>query len=205
LARKGFLVMRFDFSGTNISDGRFEDKLMSQEVADIKNAIDYLCKNYSFSRLVLHGHSTGAIDAALYAYKDKRIAKLILSGAIDRLDSAAHFDFSDMQVRDFWTKGYIKYKSPHSWVNNKRLNKDFYDEYFKLDLPGAIHKYRRPLCIIHGEKDEGIPVERASDLYRIANRPKKIHIIKGADHRFSNRIWLESFVELAARFAKGYR
>ena len=101
LEKKGFLVMRFDFSCSNLSDGRFEDKLMSEEVKDIKYAIDYLKKNYKFKKLILHGHSTGSIDASLYAYKDKRINKLILSGATDRLDHSAHFDFSDTHTHFF--------------------------------------------------------------------------------------------------------
>lgn len=206
LAKKGFLVMRFDFSGSNISDGNFEDKLMSQEVKEIKYAIDFLKKNYRFKRLVLHGHSTGSIDASLYAYKDKRINRLILSGATDRLEHSARFDFSDMMVWDFWTKGYITYRrrpdGRKTWVTGKRLKKAFYDEFFSLDIPKAMKKYRRPLLIIHGEMDEGVPLQRAKDLFKLCNSPKQLYIIKGADHKFSKRKWLRLFVERIARFSK---
>jgi uncharacterized protein len=202
LEKKGFLVMRFDFSGSNISDGKLEDKLISQEVKEIKYAIDFLKKNYKFRKLVLHGHSTGATDASLYAHLDKRINKLILSGATDRLDSSAHFDFNDLQVRDFWTKGYITYRSKKYWSYNKRVSKAYYDEFFRLDIPGAMKKYRRPLLIVHGEKDEGVPVQRAHELYKLCNRPRQLYIIKGSDHRFTKKKWLKLFVEKAARFAK---
>jgi len=202
LEKKGFLVMRFDFSCSNISDGNFEDKLMSDEVKDIKYAIDFLEKNYQFKRLVLHGHYTGSIDASLYAYKDKRINRLILSGATDRLDHSARFDFTDVQVKDFWTKGYITYRSKGYWSYNKRLKKAFYDEFFTLDIPKAMKRYRRPLLIIHGEKDEGVPVQCAKELYKLSNRPKQLYIIKGANHRFTKRKWLKLFVEKAARFAR---
>lgn len=210
LAKKGFLVMRFDFSGSNISEGKFEDKLMSQEVKEIKYAIDFLKKNYRFKRLVLHGHSTGSIDASLYAYKDKRINRLILSGATDRLDLSARFDFSDRQVWDFWTKGYITYKprpgarkdEKKYWVTGKRLKKAFYDEFFTLDIPNAMKKFRRPVLIIHGEMDEGVPLQRAKELYKLCNKPKQLYIIKDADHRFTKRKWLKLFVKKTARFAK---
>ncbi len=202
LEKKGFLVMRFDFSGSNISDGKFEDKLISQEIKEIKYAIDFLKENYRFRRLVLHGHSTGSIDASLYAHRDRRINKLILSGATDRLERSARFDFTDRQVRDFWTKGYITYKAPGYWTNNKRLKKAYYDEFFKLDIPKAMKKYRRPLLIIHGEKDEGVPLERARELYKLSNKPKQLYIIKEADHRLTKRKWLRLFVDRAARFAK---
>jgi uncharacterized protein len=110
-------------------------------------------------------------------------------------------DFNDRQVRDFWTKGYTVYKAKNYWTNNQKLKKAYYDEFFKLDIPRAMKKYRRPLLIIHGEKDEGVPLERAKNLYRLCNRPKQLYIIKGADHRFTKRKWLQLFVEKAARFA----
>jgi uncharacterized protein len=189
--KMGYLVLRFDFSGTDTSDGKFEDKLMSQEVKDVKYAIDFLCKNYDFEKLVLVGHSTGAIDAALYAHTDKRVDKLILLGGVCHLDVAVNYDFTARNIRDFWTKGYITYKNREPgkkwWCQNKRLKKEFYDEFFTLDIPKAIKKWKKPLLIVHGEKDEAIPAEKdPKELFALANRPKKLVIIKGADHRFTN-------------------
>src|SRR3989338_5972440 len=63
IQRLPYFFMAFDFSHTDTSEGRFEDKLMSKEVDDIKYAIDFLEKKYGFRQLILIGHSTGAIDA----------------------------------------------------------------------------------------------------------------------------------------------
>jgi len=184
----GYLTLRFSFSGTPPSDGKFEEKLMSQESREIKFAIDFLTKHYAFKKLVLFGHSTGAIDLALYAHKDKRITKVILGGAVSRLDEAVHYDFSDKDVRSFWKKGYITYDKPGKWVHKKRLKRTFYDEFFTLNVLNAIKKLRRSLLIIHGEKDELIPVNKdPHEVYEAANRPKKLVIIKGADHSFSGK------------------
>lgn len=206
LEKKGFLVMRFDFSGSKISDGKFEDKLMSTEVKEIKCAIDFLKKNYKFKQLILHGHSTGAIDASLYAYKDKRINKLILSGAVEDLKDSAHYDFTDMMVRDFWKKGYIIYKTTKPgkkhWTHNKRLKKAFYDEFFTLDIPASMRKYRHPLLIVHGDKDDAVPVKCAYALYKTCNKPKKLVIIKGADHSFLKKDHMQQFINTVVRFAK---
>ncbi|MFQ5621270.1 MAG: alpha/beta hydrolase, partial [Candidatus Nanoarchaeia archaeon] len=154
ISKHGYLAMCFDHSGTNTSDGKFEDKLISQENKEVKCAIDWLEKNYSFKRLILVGHSTGAINGALYAHKDKRVSKLVLSGGVAKLDESAHYDFSDRQVRDFWTKGYCTFKTRGYWANNKRLKKVYYDEFFKLNIPKALKKFRKPVLIIHGEKDK---------------------------------------------------
>lgn len=204
LEKLGYLAMRFDFSGTNISDGKFENKLMSQEVKELKYAIDFLKENYEFKKLILHGHSTGAIDAALYAYKDKRINKLILTGATDDLTKSVRFDFTDQMVHDFWTKGYVTYKTPGYWTTGKKLKKAFYDEFFTLNIPGAIKKFKKPLLIIHGENDEAVPKERALNLYYIANKPKKLVIIKDSDHSFTKKDWLKKHVNEIVKFDRRY-
>ncbi len=186
-AKSNYLLMVFSFSHTPPSDGKFEDKLMSKEVEDIKYAIDFLEKNYTFKQLILAGISTGAIDASLYANKDKRIDKLILMGAESDTKHSVHYDFTDQQVHDFWTKRYIIYDRPEHWVHGQKLKKAFYDEFFTLDIPKAIKKYQKPLLIIHGEEDEAVPLKDAQELFAMANKPKKLVIIKGADHRFSGQ------------------
>ena len=186
-SKLGFLCMRFEFTGTNTSEGKFENKRMSQETNDIKSAIDFLEHNFKFKKLILVGHSTGAIDAALYAHKDKRITKLILLSGVSDLKHAVHYDFTDEQVNQFWSKGYIAYKCPGAWYHNKKLKKAFYDEFFTLNIPKSLKKYYHPLLIVHGSKDESVPVKEAHQLYKIANKPKKILIIRGADHRFTKK------------------
>ena len=184
-SRTNYLFLLFSFSHSSPSDGKFEDKLMGKEVADIKSAIDFLQKNYHFKKLVLMGHSTGAIDAALYAPRDPRVDKVILSGGVSDLKHAVRYDFTDQQVYDFWNKGYITYNAPGKWYHHKKLKKAFYDEFFTLDIPAALKKYHKPILILHGEKDEAVPVKEAHELFALANQPKRLVIIRDADHRFS--------------------
>lgn len=205
LEKCGFLVMRFDFSGTDISDGKFEDKLISQEVKEVKFAIDFLEKNYKFRKLTLVGHSTGAIIACLYAYKDKRINKVVLSGCVNDLNKSVRYDFTDLQVKDFWTKGFITYKRPDvpkHWVHNKKLKKQYYDEFFKLDNVKSLQKYKRPLLFVHGEKDEAVPLEVAKDMFEKANSPKRMVVIKNADHSYTKRIWGLKLIKTINNFLK---
>ncbi len=208
LAKKKIFTLRFNFSGSDTSEGNFEDKLMSQEVKEIKSAIDFLQENYPFHRLILIGHSTGAIDAALYAHLDKRIDKLVLLGVVSKLDEAVHYDFTDKQVRDFWQKGYIIYHNTDPqrkdwWADGKKLKKRFYDEFFTLDIPKAIKKYKRPLLIVHGGRDKAIPVEKDPvELYEMAHKPKKLVIIKGADHKFSEEKHFKKLVKVVYRFCR---
>ena len=202
LERAGFMVLRVSFSGTPPSDGRFEEKLMSQEVMDIRSMVDYLSLNFQFAKLILIGHSTGAIDLSLYAHTDKRISKVILTGAVADLNNAVRYDFTDSQVRDFWRKGFIIYNRPKRFVHRKKLNRSFYDEFFSLDIPKSIRRLKRPLLVIHGEKDL-IPWDREGwMLYKQANKPKRFVLIRGADHSFSKSEYWRQAVNAMISFIK---
>ncbi len=202
LEKRGILAMRFSFTACEDSEGDFSKKLLSEEVKDVKKAIDFLAKNYPCKSLTLLGHSTGATVASLYSYKDKRIDKLVLLGALSDLKKGVNYDFDPVQVRDFWAKGYIKFDRPDkAWLHKKKLKKDYYDEFFKLNIEKAIKKYCGPLLIIHGEKDEAIPLKEAKELFRLANQPKKLIIMKNSGHKLLER-W-NSFTRELIRFIKG--
>jgi uncharacterized protein len=197
LEKLNYLVLRFEFSGTNSSDGQLECKLMSEEVKDIKYAIDFIQSNYKFNELILVGHSTGAIDAALYAYQDARIDKLVLLGGVGNLKEAISYDFSDEQVNEFLTNGYLTFKRKNYWTYNKKLDKAFYDEFFTLDVLGSLNKFEKPVLIIHGEKDEDVPVSKDPiELHKAATNSRLV-IIKEADHKFlEQEHWKELITEI---------
>lgn len=175
---------------------------MSQESREIGYAIDFLTKNYAFKKLILLGHSTGAIDLGLYAHKDKRITKVILASGVTDLTKAVHYDFREEDISSFLKKGHLTYKAPNSWIDKKRLNRTFYDEFFNLDLSAALRKIKCPTLVLHGEKDELVPLEEGKEVYDALQAPKKLAIIKGADHSFSQpKHWkqvvkhIKSFIE----------
>lgn len=193
LEKAGYLVLRFDFSNTDSSDGKLEDKTMSSEAEDIKSAINFLEENYNFKDLVLIGHSTGAIDAVLYAYKDKRISKLIILSGVGSLRDAIKYDFTDEQIKELKEKGFFTLKREGRWYNNQKITKRFYDEYFTLDTLGSLNKFTKQVLIIHGEKDKSVPVKKDPiELYKAAREPKELYIVKEGDHMFTDEFcWKE--------------
>ena len=194
LEKLNYLVLRFEFNGTNSSDGNFECKLMSEEVKDIKFAIDFVQSNYKFKKLILIGHSTGAIDAALYAYQDTRIDKLVLLGGVGNLKEAVSYDFTEEQVQDFLTNGFIIFKSENHWTYNKKLNKAFYDEFFTLDVLGSLNKFEKQVLIVHGEEDEAVPSDKDPVELCKAAKNSRLAIIKNADHKFLEKDHWEELI-----------
>lgn len=106
-------------------------------------------------------------------------------GSSGNLKEAVHYDFSDEEVRDFWTKGHMVFRGWKGWAYGKKLKKTYYDEFFKLDVLGSVHKFKKPILIIHGQKDNVVPAKKDPlEIYANANEPKKLVIIKDGDHRF---------------------
>ena len=59
----------------------------------------------------------------------------------------------------------------------------------------AARKVRCPLLIIHGDKDETVPMDEAYELYGIVAGSKRLYILQGGDHRLSNPSLLKRAVD----------
>jgi len=79
LAEAGHMVLRFDMSGIGDSDNR-DDGLapLDANLADIRDAIDWLAATLRVRRVVLVGLCSGADHAILFAGSDCRVAGVVL-------------------------------------------------------------------------------------------------------------------------------
>lgn len=83
-----------------------------------------------------------------------------------------------MTVENFRRIGIIRDKdfpeSIESWEENFKIVNPLY--YVEKISP-------RPLLIVHGDKDDVVPVADAYKLFKKANDPRQLEIIKGGGHR----------------------
>ena len=148
-------------------------------------AVRFLRENYSFRKLILYGHSAGAIAAILYAAEDNSITKLVVTGAVGDLKEAINMEFSQDQIKELTATGYLCYSSPGKWIDGKRISKAYYDEFLSIGLLASVKRVNAPLLIVNGENDEVIPFDKGPKLlYEAANEPKRLIIIPRADHMF---------------------
>ncbi len=183
LSREGIAMLRFDFRGIGESEGRIEDDTVSRRITDLGSAIDFLRSRRDLgNRIGLLGSSLGGYVSLIKASTDKKIRAIVIW--------ATPFHLDDLKSN----KGTEGHPLP--------------EEAFFKDLP----KHRLlPLLskvsncmVIHGEKDELVPVDQAWEIFNSLAAPKEIHVIEGADHRLTEPVHRNRAMELSAEWFKKY-
>jgi pimeloyl-ACP methyl ester carboxylesterase len=168
-SQKRIAVLRFDFSGCGESDGRIEDTTLSQRVQDLQSVLSFLKNEFSVNDGIgLLGSSLGGCVSILAAAKDPEIKALVT------LAAPAHFRELFTIKEDYYESG------------GERIEKAFIDDVKKYDIISFLKKVNCPVLIVHGDKDEEVPVCHARILYREAKGLKRLEIIEGGDHRLSD-------------------
>jgi uncharacterized protein len=174
--KAGFISLIFNFRGAGISEGNFD---LQGWCRDLKTAINYLyeSKNVDNSRLYLLGSSAGAATCICVAAEDVRAAAVVSMASPATFTFLDH-DQAEKTVQYFRSIGIIRDASfPPSldeWLKG-------FHSVAAIDCIDRIAP--RPLFIIHGEKDDVVPVDNARRLYEKAGEPKEIILIQGAGHR----------------------
>jgi dipeptidyl aminopeptidase/acylaminoacyl peptidase len=183
LSREGFAMLRFDFRGVGESEGRIEDDMVSRRIVDLGSAIDFVKSHPGLgNRIGLLGSSLGGYVSLIRASMDKEIRAVVVWATPFHLDD----------------------------LGSKKQNEDYplpAEAFFK-DLP----KHRLlPLLpkvsncmVIHGEKDELVPVDQAWEIFHSLGGPKEIHIIEGADHRLTEPKHRQRAMDLTTEWFKKY-
>lgn len=173
----GFVSLAFNFRGAGPSQGNID---MLGWTEDLAAALDFLhmMPEVDKERICLLGSSGGAAVSVYVAARDPRVY------AIATLACPAEFDFMaagytvDSMIKNFRETGTIRDPdfppSTEKWL-------DGFKKVSPIDYIDKISP--RPLLIIHGDKDETVPVAHAGRLYDKAKPPKEMTILSGAGHR----------------------
>jgi dipeptidyl aminopeptidase/acylaminoacyl peptidase len=172
----GFITFIFNFRGAGLSQGNLD---LLGWTHDLQAAVNFL---YSLdelkkAQLALIGFSGGAAVSVYVAAQDARIASIVT------LACPASFDFlpgnkADAIIAHFRTIGVIRDKdfpeSVEKWLEGFNTVSPL--SYIEQISP-------RPLLIVHGDKDDTVPVMHAHKLYQKAREPRELIIIPNAGHR----------------------
>ncbi|MBQ1316971.1 MAG: alpha/beta fold hydrolase [Lachnospiraceae bacterium] len=154
----GFAVLRADMYGHGKSGGAFRDHTIFKWLTNVMTVTDH-AKTLDFATdLYLMGHSQGGYTAMLAAgmRPDAYRAVIPLSPAIVIEDGAKKgkalgIAFDPARVPDDFRQG--------AWP----LSGNYIRAMQMVSADGAIEKYHKPVCIIHGDADETVPVRYSID------------------------------------------
>lgn len=178
LCKKGFLALRFDFFCAGESSGQFEQITYSAEVEDLRAAFDLL-QQYPVGKIGIVGSSMGGSVALLFASQEKSVAAIATLAAPAHPEMIKDRLLSPDEIRSWQQSGFITY-------HGRRINNSFLDDLQNINIPDAAKQISCPALFIHGDADETVPVEDAYELHAQVSAPKRICVLKGVDHRFSN-------------------
>ena len=175
LASRGFASLLFDYRGYGGNPGLPSERGLAR---DARAALAYLRQrpDVDRARIVYFGESLGAGVAVGLAAEDPPAA-LVLRSPFTSLVEMGRVHFPILPAR---------------WLLR--------DRYPSIDRIGAI---KSPVLVIAGDADRIVPVEQSLDLYSAANDPKRLIVLKGADHNDADLTAGAPVVDAVAAFLQG--
>ncbi|MCX6707850.1 MAG: alpha/beta fold hydrolase [Candidatus Woesearchaeota archaeon] len=181
LSRQGFICLRFDLSGHGESQGDYRNMTITQDVKDLKAAFEFVrnLEQVDKKRIGMIGHSTGGIDAILLSADHKEIKSIAVIST--RADIKAFIEsYMDKYRQEEWRR-----IGRAEFYGFDEVSSDFLMDAERYEMFEEIKKVKCPIMIVHGTEDARVPFEDARELFNHANEPKRLELIEGADHRFS--------------------
>ena len=151
-------VFIFDYRGYGNSNGKPSERGL---YADGEAALAYLRArgDVDMTRLTLFGRSLGCAVAIELATRHP-VKAVILESPFTSIDAMARR-----------MRGGLTSLIPTSWVVRSKFD--------SLSKIGNIHS---PILLLHGDRDDIVPIEMAHELFATANAPKRFYPINGAGH-----------------------
>lgn len=186
LAKLGYIVYSFDFSGgspRSKSDGDILQMSVFTEQYDLNAVLNnMLSQNFvDKNNLFLLGASQGGVVSTLVAAEnnDKIKGLILLYPAFVLFDDAKNLFSSIDEIPEIYNhKG-----------NN--VGKVYFEKTIDYDIYKTIEQYKNPTLIIHGDKDNIVPLSYSENAVNTFENAE-LKIIKGANHIFTNKDNLES-------------
>jgi pimeloyl-ACP methyl ester carboxylesterase len=162
----------------------FGNNCYSYEKKDLLHVLDWLERRVDLSKCSLHlvGHSRGG-GIALLCSDDHRVSTVTTLAAISSI--AKRFTFPDETMEE-WQKLGVRF------VRNGRTNQDLPHNFFQyidfqnntkeLTIQTVCERIKKPLLLIHGDKDESVSISEGYDLALWSGN--ELSVIQNATHTF---------------------
>ena len=182
----GFLAV--EYSGHGKSSGKFNNSNISKWTEDVRVSINKIINKKKF---ILIGSSMGSwLSLNQFKYFKNQIKGFLgIGSGPEFLEHLMWKKFSDKVKKEIIQKGIYQlkhgeyeYPITYQLIKDGRKNKVLHKKY----------KIKIPVTMVHGSKDEVVPVIYSRKILKIFNNAKKkILVIKNGDHSLSNKVSLK--------------
>ncbi|MGO9376190.1 MAG: alpha/beta hydrolase family protein [Syntrophobacteraceae bacterium] len=184
MSKAGFCVLRFDFSGCGNSPPRRALSLVEARKSDLAAAMGFALEQpWSDGRIGLLGSSFGGFLSLIAADERPELIRATVSWA-------APFDISNI----------------HPDTEHFEDLRTIVPERFSLGSPknlSALGEAARVL-LIHGQLDEIVPWNNSFRIYERLNDPKKLMLMRTADHQVSDEAWRKRAIQASLEWFVTY-
>ncbi len=180
LAKEGFGVLRFDFTGLGESDGDFEETNFSANISDLKAASDFLANTYRAPTLII-GHSLGGAAVIFAAAQIPAIRAVATLGAPSDPEHVTKLLRNSLEEIRLQGKAEVQIGG-----RGFTIQEQFLKDLQSHKLPDVTRKLDRALLILHSPQDKIVGIKNAEEIYQAARHPKSFISLDGADHLLSS-------------------
>jgi len=190
LLKLDIATLRFDFSGCGESDP--DTIMVARQVDDLKAAIAFM-RGKGYTEIALLGSSLGGLVSVL-AY-EKGIKTMVLWAPVT--DAKIPSICSEREiVAQFREKGFAIIRNRKG--TEHRVAREYLAERKSINQKEILSKIRCPVLIVHGNKDEMVPIGHSREAVNYLPKGSKLEVIKGADHFFTGKV--DKVIEISGKW-----
>lgn len=198
LAKEGIASLRYDKRGIGESKSlvkKEEDLIFEDYIDDVVRWVDKLREDKRFNKIIIIGHSEGALIGATAAYKSNADGFVSVSGmgysAYDTLKRQLKNQPGDIYEKslpllDTLKEGNLIFNPPQELYSLFRPSvQPYMISWFKYDPVAEIANVKVPILIVQGDNDIQVEVADAERLHE-GNPDSRLVIVKGMNHVLKN-------------------
>ncbi len=197
-SKKGISALRFDFGGSGES---YETEItIKNQIDDLISTIAFV-KSKGYKRIGLQGESLGGLVSVL-AYTPN-IKTMVLWAPVtkgkDKLKEI--LEQEKLSGEELEEKGYL---TKIKYGREYKIPKQYFEERLKVNQKEILLKIKTPILIIHGNKDDSVPLQSSKEAMNYLPRGSKLEIIDGGNHTLENKMgkviplsvnWFEEYLK----------
>jgi len=172
----GITTFRMDLLGHGESDGEFDDLTLTETIDDILCAKHEL-ERIGYKNIGFIGTSFGGVGGIMVASLEQFKFLVLIS-------PPTHYDISEMVKSSIYILRELIKVNKVTEKKKAHPNMKFFRDYGSHDSYDAAKKITAPVLIIHGNKDNIVPLAKSRKLQKMI-KGSKLKVVRDADHNYT--------------------